>query len=131
EQFYPSLLFKSATVCAHLKSPTQMNDPDGTSNGGLMFWGINRTNYYTAYMYPNGQVGIYRMVNSGWAKILGLVKSDAIKTGLGAINEVMVSFGTEVAAFYVNGQKIYESRGQPPATGGSVGLFAGSEKDNQ
>src|SRR5262249_24336399 len=90
EQFYPTLVFKSATVCTHLRSPTQMNDSDGTSQGGLVFWGINRTNYYTTYFYPNGTIGIWRMVNSSWAKIIGSVKSDAIKTGLGAVNEVMV-----------------------------------------
>jgi hypothetical protein len=127
EQFYPSLFFKSATVCTHIKSPLQMTDLEGTANGGLVFWGINRTNYYTVDIFPNGRIGIYRMFNEQWAKVLPAVKSPAVKSGLGATNELMVSYGGDMAAFYVNGQKVMEFRGQPPANGGSIGLFAGSE----
>jgi hypothetical protein len=55
-------------------------------------------------------------------------KSDAIKTGLGAVNDVMLVYNENLAAFYVNGQKVQEFRGQPPATGGSMGMFAQSEE---
>ena len=131
EQLYPSLLFKSATVCVQVKSPTQMTESDETVNGGLVFWGVNRSNYYTVDIFPTGLIGVYRKVNGNWAKLLPPVKSAAVKSGIGATNELMVSYAGDVAAFFLNGQKAFEFRGQPPQTGGSIGLFASSEKDKE
>jgi hypothetical protein len=133
EQLYPSLLFKNATICTTMKSPLAATDINDTLNGGLVFWAINRTNYYTADIYPNGRIGVYRMVNGAWAKLLPVIKSDVVKAGFGATNELMVSYGGDMASFHVNGKKVFEFRGQPPSTGGAFGLFAGSEsgKENE
>ena len=116
--------FKSATITAH-QIAAQMTDIEGTRWRADLL-GINRTNY-TADIFANGRIGIYRMFNEQWAKVLPAVKSPAVKSGLGATNELMVSYGGDMAAFYVNGQKVMEFRGQPPANGGSIGLFGGSE----
>ena len=127
EQLYPSLLFGSATVCAQVKSPTQMNDINDTANAGVVFWGIDRSNYYTATIFPNGQFGIYRMHAGAWARIVPATKSANVKSGFGAVNDLMVSIKGGVGAFYINGIKTFEFRGQPPKSGGTIGVFAGPE----
>jgi hypothetical protein len=127
-QLYASLFFKGATVCTQVKSPTQLSNPEGTADGGLAFWAIDTSHYFAAAIRPNGYFSINRFITPNWSRIVPPTKSDAIKTGLGAINEVMLVYNQNLAAFYVNGQKIHEFRGQPPATGGSMGMFAQSEE---
>jgi hypothetical protein len=128
-QLYASLFFRNATVCAQVKFPTQLAKFDGTANGGLAFWAVNTSYYFAAAIHPNGYFSINRFITPNWSRIAPPTKSDAIKTGLGAVNDVALVFNQGLAAFYVNGQKIHEFRGQPPANGGSVGMFAGSEED--
>jgi hypothetical protein len=128
-QLFESLFFKNATICAQMKFPTQLKNLEGTSNGGLAFWAVNTSHYYAAAIHPNGYFSINRFITPNWARIVPPTKSSAIKTGLGAVNDVMVVYNQSLAAFYVNGQKIHEFRGQPPATGGSMGMFAGSEEE--
>ena len=126
-QLYRSLIFRSATICARVRFPAQLADIDGSANGGLVFWAINSDNYYSIAVYPNGRFDVYRLVNNSWAAVVPPTKSDAVKTGIDAVNEVMVSFAGDMAAVYLNGRKIFEFRGQPPPNGGSIGLFGGSE----
>jgi hypothetical protein len=127
QTLYPSLFFKSATICTTIKSPPRVTDMEGNENGGLVFWATNRNNYYTADVYPNGRVGVFRMVADQWARVVPPFKSDAVKSGLNAVNEVMVSFSGNMGTVYVNGKKAAEFRGQPPRNGGSIGMFAASE----
>ncbi len=88
---------------------------------------INRSNFYSATIYPNGRFDIYRTFNGEWAKVPP-TKSDSIKSGLGVTNEIMVTFTGNMAALYVNERKLFEFRGQPPQNGGSMGVFAASEQ---
>jgi hypothetical protein len=128
-QLFESLFFKNATICAQVKFPAQLKNFEGTSNGGLAFWASNTSHYYAAAIHPNGYFSINRFITPNWSRIVPPTKSAAIKTGLGAVNDVMLVYNQGLAAFYVNGQKIHEFRGQPPASGGSMGMFAGSEED--
>ena len=130
-QLYPSLLFSNATICVQLKSPAQLANINGSANAGLAFWTTNLKNHYAVTVYPNGRVGVLRMVNGEWANVLPATKSEMVKSGLDALNEIMVTMNGNLAAFYVNGQKVFEFRGQPPRNGGSIGLYAESEKENE
>jgi hypothetical protein len=131
QQLYASLFFKSATICVQIKSPPQAADLDGNLNAGLAFWAVNRSNYYTADIHPNGRFAVYRMVNDQWATVVSPRKMDAVKAGFNATNELMVTFSGDRAVFFINGQKAGEFRGQPPRTGGSIGLFAASEVNGE
>ena len=71
------------------------------------------------------------MHGGSWARIVPATKSANVKSGLGAVNDVMVSFKSGVGAFYINGAKTFEFRGQPPKNGGTIGVFAGSEDSQQ
>jgi hypothetical protein len=128
-QLYASLFFKNATICALVKSPTQLANPEGTADGGLAFWAVNTSYYFAAAIHPNGYFSINRFITPNWSQIVPPTKSAAVKTGPGAVNEVMLVYNQNLAAFYVNGQKVHEFRGQPPANGGSMGLFAQSEEN--
>jgi hypothetical protein len=130
-QLYPSLLFNNATVCTHVKSPTALADANGAANAGLAFWTTNLRSGYVVAIYPNGRYAIFRMINGEWSTVVPATKAESVKSGLDATNEIMVAFSGNLAAFYVNGQKLFEFRGQPPRNGGSIGLYAESEKDNE
>ena len=53
--------------------------------------------------------------------------SDAIKKGIGAVNELQVVLNNNTGLFYINGVQVREFRGQPPKNGGAIGLYAHSE----
>jgi hypothetical protein len=55
-------------------------------------------------------------------------KSDPVQPGLGAENEVMVSFNDNIGSLYVNGTKLWDFKGQVPTKGGFIGLYAQSGK---
>jgi hypothetical protein len=129
-QLYRPLLFKNATVCATLKFPEQVTDLDRPS-GGVAFWANDYQNYYVAAIHLNGTFVISRLINNKWATVVRSSPSDAIKKGLGAVNELQFVLNNANASAYVNGTKVSDFRGQPPADGGSVGLFATSEANQQ
>ena len=71
------------------------------------------------------------MTGGSWARLIPATKSPHVKSGLGIVNEIMVTFKEQVGAFYINGQKAFEFHGQPPKNGGTIGVFAGSEDAQQ
>jgi hypothetical protein len=123
---YP-LLFANATICAHMKSPVQMGDTDDFTSAGIMFWVQDLGNAYVAQILPNGRFVMFRMVDAAWVVIAPAAKSDAVKQGLGAVNELMVTFNNNIGSFYINSKKVWDFKGQPPKGGGSIGFYAGSD----
>ena len=67
---------------------------------------MNTSYYYAAAIHPNGYFSINRFITPNWSRIAPPTKSDAIKTGLGAVNDVTLVYNQGLAAFYVNGQRI-------------------------
>jgi formylglycine-generating enzyme required for sulfatase activity len=62
---YPSFRFKNPTVCAVFKSPTA--PPSGTAtNGGVIFWATDISNFYVVRLHANGTYSVYRMANGLW-----------------------------------------------------------------
>jgi hypothetical protein len=124
-QLYSSLVFRSASVCTLIKSPSQL--PSNLIYGGLAFWAASTVNHYTAAVYPDGRFSVSRYFNREWATILPSTRSEHVRTGPDAVNEMMIAFNGDVAATYLNGQKVFVFRGQPPQKGGSVGVWAYSD----
>jgi hypothetical protein len=104
-----------------------MTNIDGNSSAGLIFWAANRQNYYTAMIYPNGRFLISRLVNGTWTYLIRAAKSESVKPGLRAINEIMITSSVDMGSVYINGQKVWDFHGQPPHSGGSIGLLAQSD----
>ena len=117
-------IFGDADVCAQIK----LNDftkPEGLG-GGLMFWITDLNSYFVFKIYPNGVWGVDRLAGSRWITI-GAGNSDAIKKGVGDVNEIEVRLSGNTGTGYVNGAKVATFNGQPPDGGGSFGVIAESE----
>ena len=125
---YRSLLYTNVTVCMDLKSPLVVKDPERPT-GGVIFWAVDYRTYYVALIYPDGGTLISRKVGGNWVTIAPRKKNDAVKPGLGVVNQIKVTTVGNIATILINGRKIMDLRGQPPKTGGAVGIFGESEKE--
>jgi len=125
---YLSLRYENVTICAHIKSPSQVKVPESGAWGGVIFWASDSDNFYMAAVAPEGSYGIYRRIAGTWVELMPRTKNEQIKSDPNAINEVTVVIVGHFAALFVNNVKLQEFRGQPPKGGGAFGLYAGSEK---
>jgi hypothetical protein len=113
------------TVALPATLPTPANE-DTVGDVGLLFWKRDNDNYYMAAMSPDGVAVVSRYLNGQWATIVNPVKSAAIKTGPGAVNELEVTAKGNAGSFAINGTKIADFRGQAPPAGGPPGIYAES-----
>jgi hypothetical protein len=127
------LRFQNFTVCAHVRSPRQVNKVDGFAKGGIAFAAADYANYYVAHIYIDGTFRIDRRLNNEWIPVVARTKTPHLRQGLDAVNELQVTVkgatGTADGEFYANGQKIADFRVQQPQNPGAVGLYAESEED--
>jgi hypothetical protein len=93
---------------------------------GVWFWGQNPQNFYTATLSLNGTVSIDRLVNGTWQIIMAPTMSGAVRTSPGATNEIEVAVRGNTGTFFLNGMKILDFRGEPPARGGPPGVYGES-----
>jgi len=98
--------------------------PHGVGNGendgrilgaGLLFWGENNRTYYQFGILSNGRYWIARKQDGAWVgTIAANIDSPAIKTAPGAANTLRVDAKGNRLAFFINGTKVRELRGQAP-----------------
>jgi hypothetical protein len=119
-------IFRDADVCVQIK-PTDFTKPEQL-NAGLIFWITDTHNFYTFCISPNGHWDIQRLAGSRWI-LISSGSSDAIKKGVGDLNEVEVRLAGNTGTGYVNGTKVVAFNGQPPEGGGYFGINAESEKE--
>jgi hypothetical protein len=119
-------IFSDADVCAQIKF-SDFTKPEQLS-GGLMFWRTDSDSYYTFNIYPSGTWVIERKVGSRWI-VISSGNSEAIKKGVGDVNDVEVRLSGNTSTGYVNGTKVATFNGQPPDGGGLFGLFGASENE--
>lgn len=91
---------------------------------GLVFWASNPENYYFARLYSDGLCGITRISQNKSEKVAIDRPFDAVKKGIGEVNELRVVTKGNVATFYVNDQPIATCQGKPPELGSQIGLRA-------
>jgi hypothetical protein len=125
---YLSLRYENVTICAHIKSPSQVKVPESGAWGGVVFWASDNNSYYVAWIGPDGSYSIFRKIAGTWISLILRTKNEQIKSDPNAINEVTIDIIGHSAALFVNGAKLQEFRGQPPKGGGAFGLIAQSEK---
>jgi hypothetical protein len=97
---------------------------------GLIFWAESKDDCYVFVITRSGTLSVIRFAGE---KVLFPVEwrqSDAIKKGLDTWNEVKVVTQANKATIFVNGAEIVTVKGQPPAGGGYVGLYAAAP-DNE
>jgi len=124
----PNYSVDGRDLCATIASPATLPAQAGDiGDVGVWFWSRNAQNFYTATLALNGTVSVDRLVNGVWQVVMAPTPSSAVKTGPGAENEVEVILKGMAGAFYVNGTKIADFRGEaPPSGGGAPGVSAES-----
>jgi hypothetical protein len=108
--------------------------PDSSSGAvlgaGVLFWGEDNKNYFQFGVLNNGKFWIARRQDGKWHTIVENVESDSINTKPGQANTLRVKADEGTAAFFINGTKVRELRGQAPKGGWRFGLSGDNfEKD--
>jgi len=112
---------KDADICADAVWPEGGDVP--VLGAGLLFWGENNRTYYQFGILNNGRYWIARKQDGAWlGTIAANIDSPAINTSPGAANTLRVDAKGNTLAFYINGTKVRELRGQAPSGGWRFGL---------
>jgi hypothetical protein len=100
--------------------------PEGdqpTLGEGLLFWGEDSKTYFQFGILNTGKFWIARKQDGKWVgTIASNVESAAINKTPGASNTLRVDAKGNAVAFYINGTKVRELRGQAPKGGWRFGL---------
>jgi len=99
---------------------------DPSSGGGILFWGQDANDYYTAHIFGDGSYDISRLHANNFLYQVPKTTSTAINKGVGAKNLLRVVTQGSKITFYINGTQVASVQGQPPTGGGTVGLFTES-----
>lgn len=83
-------------------------DGEGISPAGLVFWAKDLKNFHVVWIYSSGRARISAKVNGVFTKLVERTDWDAIKQGLGAVNQLKVVLAGRKATAYVNDQKLGE-----------------------
>jgi hypothetical protein len=110
-----------ADICAEGAWP---DDGASVLGAGLLFWGEDNKNYLQFGILNNGKFWIARRIDGKWHTIVENVASSAIKVKPGDTNMLRVKATGDSAAFFINGQKVRDLRGQAPKGGWRFGLSA-------
>jgi PQQ-dependent catabolism-associated CXXCW motif protein len=119
--------FLEASTCVRVQSPPAQKYLDA-GGGGILFWGTDAANLYAVYLAPEGSYGIERRVNGTTYTIAGLTRFDAIKPGLGAVNQIKLTARENTITIVFNGVKARDFQATPPKEGSYAGLVAWSEE---
>lgn len=118
---------ENVDICADAVWP---EDDPGILGAGILFWGVDAQNYFQFGVLNTGKYWIARKENNRWQVIVQNVGSAAIKTKPGEENTLRVRADGDQVAFFVNGEKLRELRGQQPKGGWRFGL-SGDNFDRQ
>lgn len=116
------------SVCANLKLPF---DPNGAAGSGLIFWidPVNNKkgghNFYMAMISPDGFYWVSKQVDGEKSNVIEPVKSDFVKNGSDAVNEIVVTLRGSRGTLTINDKNAGEFAGQPPQRS-HAGIFAGA-----
>lgn len=116
-----------ADVCVTIQMPDTTADAS-RGYAGLLFWGVDKDNFYQAVISRNGMVTVARKVGG---RILGAplvhwTPNSAIKTGADAINILRVTIEGANVAVRINDAEVARFRGQAPEGASHIGLIASS-----
>jgi PQQ-dependent catabolism-associated CXXCW motif protein len=123
--FTREAIFRNASICTRLISPPAMKDLWG-AGAGLVFWSSDDKNGYDVLIFPGGGYKLEKWVK-GSSITLSQEKTDAIKTGPHAVNEIRITNTNDTNALYFNGRKVKEFKGQPGRDEHYIGFAAYSE----
>ena len=133
DQYYSALstmgTYLDADICIDLEAIKA--DPEGNSFAGLIFWAIDYDNYYYLVVTAEQSVGVFRRQRGRVLPQLRWTRTDALKPGNGAVNQLRVVTVGNTASIYVNGQFYAAMKGQPPSDGQQIGVRATSPRNDR
>jgi hypothetical protein len=119
---------ENADICSETVWP---ESTESTLGAGLLFWGEDNKTYFQFGILNNGKFWIARKQDGKWlGTIAANVESPAINKTPGSANTLRADVKGNTAAFYINGTKVRELRGQPPKGAWRFGL-SGDNFDKQ
>jgi rhodanese-related sulfurtransferase len=118
-------IFKNTSICVGIVSPPAMIDPSATG-AGIVFWSSDTEHYTDAIIIPNGGYRIEKWLKDS-STPLAQGKTDAVKTGPRAVNEIKITNSNDSNALYINNHKVKEFKGQVGKGQDYIGLYAVSE----
>jgi glucose/mannose transport system substrate-binding protein len=101
---------------------------DTSVPGGLIFWAKDYSDFYCLCINASGYFKISRYVIDRWLDPIPWTASDAIKPGVGQINNLRVATKGREATAYINDKQVVTFNGQPPRGGGCMGLSGTSSE---
>lgn len=122
---------EDADICAEAVWPAGGDRP--VLGAGLLFWGEDNRTYYQFGVLNNGRFWIARKQDGAWVgTIAANIDTPAIETSPGASNTLRVVAKGNALAFYINGTKVRELRGQAPKGPWRFGLSGDNfDKDSE
>ncbi len=114
-------------ACVSMAMPASTTDASRTY-AGLLFWLIDKDNFYEAVVAPNGLFTVARKVHGKIAATapVAWTKSDAVKLGADAKNILRVTVEGQTVVVRINDTEVARFRGQSPDAPSHVGLVAAS-----
>lgn len=120
---------KSGDWCVEVANPANLPSPpdeDNLGDVGIWFWGEDGQSFYTATISLDGTAAIDRLSKGQWSEVVPPVATASVRTASGASNELEIVVRGNSGTFLVNGAKIADFTGDPPANGGSPGVYGES-----
>ena len=95
---------------------------------GMLFWVVDKDNFYQAVIAPNGMFTVARKVSGKIVPTapVAWLQSDAVKTGANEKNTLRVTLEGQTVIVRINDKEIARFRGQAPEAPSYVGLVASS-----
>ncbi len=98
---------------------------DTPVSASLVFWTKGGGDWYNLPISPDGRFAVSHWVGR-WLAPVTWRASDALKKGVGAVNQVkLVTRGNRGTVFF-NGKEVISFSGQPPEGGGLIGFYVDS-----
>lgn len=116
------------SVCVKIKLP---QDPKGEAGSGVIFWidplknKQGGRNLYMAMISPDGFYWVAKQVDGARANVVEPAQSDAVKTGPGAVNEIVITLRDDRGTLVINGKNMGDFSGQPSGQS-HAGILAGA-----
>jgi hypothetical protein len=114
-------------TCATIAMPSTTADAT-RSYAGILFWGVDKDNFYQAVIAPNGMFTVARKVQG---RILptppvNWLQTSALKLGSNEKNTLRVTIDGQLVTVRINDTEVASFRGQAPDQASHVGLVASS-----
>jgi hypothetical protein len=117
--FFNGDTFTAGTLCADF---TLTSPSDKEPSAGVTFWGSGYKDYYIFQVDPIvGTFALDRKKDGTWLTPIAWKASPAVKSGVGATNELSVRFSGNHAVLSINGQQVADVTGFPPSDPARVG----------